>query len=76
MAAAAAAVQIPRQQLHDIVAKRGGVSTEMAISFEKACGTTGGTWLRMQVNDDLAAARRQASWMVIERLAPKGAQWR
>ena len=43
----------------------------MAIRFEKAFGGTADTWLRMQVNYDLAQARQQASEMVIERLTPK-----
>jgi antitoxin HigA-1 len=71
VAEAAAALYITRQQLHNIVAGRSGVTPEMAIRFEKAFGSTADTWLRMQVNYDLAQARRQASAMVIERLAPK-----
>ncbi len=71
VAEAAAALHITRQQLYNIVAGRSGVTPEMAIRFEKAFGSTADTWLRMQVNYDLAQARRQASEMVIERLAPK-----
>jgi addiction module HigA family antidote len=69
--AEAAALHISRQQLHNIVAGRSGVTPEMAIRFEKAFGSTADTWPRMQVNHDLAQARRQASEIVIERLAPK-----
>jgi antitoxin HigA-1 len=43
----------------------------MAIRFEKAFGSTADTWLRMQVNYDLAQARQHTAEMVIERLAPK-----
>ena len=71
VAEAAAALHITRQQLHNIVAGRSGVTPDMAIRFEKALGSTADTWLRMQMNYDLAQARRQASEMVIERLAPK-----
>ena len=71
VAEAAAALQITRQQLHNIVAGRSGVTPDMAIRFEKAFGSTADTWLRMQMNYDLAQARRHASEMVIERLAPK-----
>ena len=71
VAEAAAALHITRQQLYNIVAGRSGVTPEMAIRFEKAFGSTADTWLRMQANHDLAQARRQASEMVIERLAPK-----
>ncbi len=72
---AAAALHITRQQLHNIVAGRSGVTPDMAIRFEKAFGCTADTWLRMQANHDLAQARRQASEMVIERLAPKVVSW-
>ena len=71
VAEAAAALQITRQQLHNIVAGRSGVTPEMAIRFEKAFGGTVDTWLRMQVNYDLAQARRHTSEIVIERLTPK-----
>ncbi len=71
VAEAAAALHITRQQLHNIVAGRSGVTPEMAIRFEKAFGGTADTWLRMQVNYDLAQARRHASEIVVERLTPK-----
>ena len=54
VAEAAAALHITRQQLHNIVAGRSGVTPEMAIRFEKTFGGTADTWLRMQVNYDLA----------------------
>ena len=41
-----------RQQLHNIVAGRSGVTPEMALRFEKAFGSTADSWLRMQVNYD------------------------
>jgi addiction module HigA family antidote len=71
VAEAAAALHITRQQLHNIVAGRSKVTPEMAIRFEKALGSTAATWLRMQVNYDLAQARRRTSDMVIERLRPR-----
>ena len=71
VAEAAAALHITRQQLHNIVAGRSGVTPEMAIRFEKAFGSTADTWLRMQVNYDLAQARQRASEIVVERLTPK-----
>ena len=71
VAEAAAALHITRQQLHNIVAGRSGVTPEMAIRFEKAFGSTADTWLRMQMNYDLAQARQHASEIVIERLMPK-----
>ena len=71
IAEAAAALHITRQQLHNIVAGRCRLTPEMAIRFEKALGSTADTWLRMQVNYDLAQARRQAAEIEVERLRPK-----
>ncbi len=68
---AAAALHITRQQLHNIVAGRSNVTPEMAIRFEKAFGSTADTWLRMQMNYDLAQARQRAAEIVVERLTPK-----
>jgi addiction module HigA family antidote len=71
VAEAAAALHITRQQLHNIIAGRSSVTPEMALRFEKAFGSTADTWLRMQLNYDLAQARRRASDIVVERLTPK-----
>jgi addiction module HigA family antidote len=71
VAEAAAALHITRQQLHNIVAGRSGVTPEMAIRFEKAFGSTADTWLRMQMNYDLAQVRQRAAEIVVERLTPK-----
>jgi addiction module HigA family antidote len=71
VAEAAAALHITRQQLHNIVAGRSSVTPEMAIRFEKAFGGTADTWLRTQVNYDLAQGRRRATGIVLERLTPK-----
>jgi len=43
----------------------------MAIRFEKAFGSTADTWLRMQMNYDLAQMRKRASRITVERLTPK-----
>jgi antitoxin HigA-1 len=71
VAEAAAALHITRQQLHNIIAGRSGLTPEMTIRFEKAFGSTADTWLRMQVNYDLAQARRRGAEIVVERLTPK-----
>ncbi|MFZ5449089.1 MAG: HigA family addiction module antitoxin [Thermodesulfobacteriota bacterium] len=71
VAEAAAALHITRQQLHNIVAGRSGVTPEMAIRFEKAFGSTADTWLRMQMNYDLSQACQRAAEIVVERLTPK-----
>jgi plasmid maintenance system antidote protein VapI len=43
----------------------------MAIRFEKAFGSTADTWLRMQMNYDLAQIRKSAASIGVERLTPK-----
>jgi len=45
----------------------------MAIRFEKAFGSTADTWLRMQMNYDLAQMRRRAVGSDVHRLTPKAA---
>jgi addiction module HigA family antidote len=67
---AAKALGISRQQLHAVVAGRASVTPEMAIRLEKALGSTGDTWLRMQMNYDLAQVRARASAIKVTRLAP------
>jgi addiction module HigA family antidote len=71
VAEVAAALHITRQQLHNIVAGRSSITPEMAIRFEKAFGSTADTWLRMQMNYDLAQVRQRAAEIVVERLTPK-----
>jgi addiction module HigA family antidote len=71
VAEAAKGLGITRQQLHNIIAGRSNVTPEMAIRFEKAFGSTADTWLRMQMNYDLAQARKRASGIAVERLSPK-----
>jgi len=71
VAEAAKGLGITRQQLHNIIAGRSGVTPEMAIRFEKALGSTADTWLRMQMNYDLVQMRKRASSIVVERFAPK-----
>jgi antitoxin HigA-1 len=45
---------ITRQQLHNIIAGRSAIMPEMAVKLEQALGSTADTWLRMQMNYDLA----------------------
>jgi len=77
VAEAAKGLGITRQQLHNVIAGRSNVTPEMAIRFEKAFGSTADTWLRMQMNYDLARMRKRAASIAVERLTPKVAQtWR
>jgi addiction module HigA family antidote len=73
VAEAAKGIGITRQQLHNVIAGRSSVTPEMALRFEKAFGSTAETWLRMQVNYDLAQIRRRAPGIEVERLTPKPA---
>jgi addiction module HigA family antidote len=73
VAKASKALGISRQQLHNVIAGRSSITSEMAIRFEKAFGSTADTWLRMQVNYDLAQARKRAADIVVTRLTPKAA---
>jgi addiction module HigA family antidote len=67
---AANALGISRQQLHSVIAGRAGVTPEMAVRLEKALGSTADTWLRMQMNYDLAQIRARASSIKVKRLTP------
>jgi addiction module HigA family antidote len=49
---------VSRQALNNLVNQRAGISPEMAIRLAKAFGSTAHTWLRMQLNFDLAKALR------------------
>ncbi len=71
VAEAAKGLGVTRQQLHNVIAGRSSVTPEMAIRFEKAFGSTADTWLRMQMNYDLAQTRLRASEIAVTRLVPK-----
>lgn len=58
--AAAEALGVTRQQLHKLLAGRNAISPEMAVRLEKAIGSTADTWLRMQMDYDLAHINRSA----------------
>ncbi|WP_316199119.1 HigA family addiction module antitoxin [Bradyrhizobium sp. SZCCHNS2002] len=68
ISAAAKGLGVTRQQLHNVIAGRSGVSAEMAVRLEKAIGSTADAWLKMQVAYDLAEARKRP--IDVKRLAP------
>lgn len=68
--AAAMALGISRQQLHSVIAGRAGITPEMAVRLEKALGSTADTWLRMQMNHDLAQVRERAASIKVTPLIP------
>jgi len=57
---AAGALGVTRQQLHKVISGRSGITPEMAVRLEKAIGSTADTWLRMQIDYDLARINRAA----------------
>ena len=65
----AKALGVSRQQLHSVIAGRAGVTPEMAVRLEKALGSTADTWLRIQMNYDLAQIRKGGA-IKVKRLTP------
>ena len=68
ISAAAKGLRISRQQLHNLIAGRSAITPEMAVKLEKAIGSTADTWLKMQMNYDLARVRKRT--INVKRLAP------
>ena len=69
--AAARVLGVSRQALNNVVNCRAGVSPEMAIRLEKAFGGTADTWLRMQMNYDLAQAIKSKHAIKVARYKPR-----
>jgi len=61
---AAERLGVSRQTLDKIINGRSGVTSDMAIRFEKVFGSTAETWLRMQLAFDLAQARQREAEIV------------
>lgn len=74
VAEAAKSLGVTRQQLHNIIAGRSSVTPEMALRFEQAFGGTADTWLRMQMNYDLAQVEKRRPEIVVERITPSTAK--
>jgi addiction module HigA family antidote len=65
---------VTRQALNNVVNGKNGISPEMAIRLAKAFGSTAETWLQMQVNYDLAQARKSESRIKVRRFHPAEAR--
>ncbi len=50
---------VTRQALNNLVNGKSGISPEMAIRLSKAFGSSPETWLKMQLDYDLAQARKR-----------------
>jgi antitoxin HigA-1 len=71
VAETATGLGITRQQLHKVIAQKSSVTPEMAFRLEKAFGGSADTWLKMQMNYDLAQVRARASSIVVKKLTAK-----
>jgi antitoxin HigA-1 len=67
----AKALGITRQALNNLVNEKSGISPEMAIRLSKAFGSTPETWLQLQMNYELAEARKQESKIKVKRYEAK-----
>ena len=65
----AKALGVTRQQLHNLIAGRSGIGPEMAVRLEMSIGGSADTWLRLQMNYDLAQIRNRATPLEVKRLA-------
>jgi antitoxin HigA-1 len=68
---AAKGLGVTRQQLHNVISGRSAITPEMAVRLEKAIGSTADTWLRMQMNYDLAQIRKRGASIKVRRFEPK-----
>ncbi|MBN9077034.1 MAG: addiction module antidote protein, HigA family [Rhizobiales bacterium 65-79] len=71
VADAAKGLGVTRQQIYKVIKGESSISPEMAVRLEKAFGGSADTWLRMQMNYDLARAREQD--IQVTRMEPKAA---
>jgi antitoxin HigA-1 len=68
ISAAARSLGVTRQQIHNVIAGRSVISPEMALRLEKGLGSSADTWLRMQLNHDLAQVRARTKSIKVDRL--------
>jgi antitoxin HigA-1 len=68
ISAAAKSLGVTRQQIHNVIAGRSIISPEMAVRLEKGLGSSADTWLRMQLNYDLAQVRARSKSIKVARL--------
>ena len=63
---------VSRKALSELINGHSGISPEMAIRLSKAFGSSAEMWLRMQMNFDLAQAKRRESEIEVERYEAVG----
>ena len=64
----AKALGVTRQTLNNLVNGKSGISPEMAIRLSKAFGSSPETWLKMQLDYDLAQARQRGDKIQVKRV--------
>lgn len=64
----AKALGVTRQALNNLVNGKSGISPEMAIRLSKAFGSSAETWLKMQLDYDLARARLHEDRIQVKRV--------
>jgi antitoxin HigA-1 len=70
VAQAAEGLGVTRQQLYRVINGECGVSAEMAVRLERGLGSSAATWLRMQMNHDLAQVQKRADQLSVKKLKP------
>ena len=68
--AAAKALGVTRQTLNNLVNEKSSISPEMAVRLEKMGWGTADSWLRLQMNYDLAQVRQREKDIVVYPPAP------
>ena len=67
--AAAKGLGVTRKALSELLNGHSGVSPEMAIRLAKAFGSTSETWLRLQLQFDLARAESKSRSIKVKRFS-------
>ena len=73
VAEAAKGIGVTRQQLHNVISGRSGITPEMALRLEQAIGSNADHWLRLQAAYDLAQLRTRPDAINLKRLTKKAA---
>jgi addiction module HigA family antidote len=71
--AAAKALGVTRNTLTNLLTGKNGVSPEMAIRLSQVIGSTAETWLRLQMQYDLAEAMKVGAKIKLKRIQPEPA---
>lgn len=65
---AAAALNVSRPALSNLLNGKAGISPEMAVRLSKVIGSTPGFWMRLQMQYDLALVEQRADAIVVKPL--------